>query len=98
MIDPIRTNYLLSEILRQLEVIKGQQQSSLSQEQILRQGWYVKRMMNISSTTLWRRIRAGLLHPIRIGGTDYFEDEDIRRCIEESKRNTGQKEKEKEMV
>lgn len=86
MIDPIRTNYLLSEILRQLQVIKGQQAIITTQEHNLRQGWYVKKMMNISSTTLWRRVKAGILHPIRIGGTDYFEDEDIRRCIEESRR------------
>ncbi|WP_207424323.1 hypothetical protein [Desertivirga brevis] len=50
---------------------------------------YVKTLLGISDTTLWRMKQSGILLGSKIGGRDYYSHEYLMQVYEDRKRKKG---------
>jgi len=58
----------------------------LEQESVLMSKEEVLAYLNISESTYKRRVKEGILKPMRLGGGDMFYKEDLKEALWESKR------------
>lgn len=77
--------HLLSNIFGVLDQFKSTYEEK-HQRGALLDKFQVMRKLQISDTTYRRHIKKGLLRPRRIGGTDYFYEQDLAEALKEGRR------------
>lgn len=95
MQDEIRTQYLLNEMLRELKEINKNIEAFFKPKTVpslvLRDDNYVKEILNISDTTLWRMKNSGILEGSDLGGRTYYTDDYLLGVLEKYRNAPGRK-------